>query len=204
MSKAFNDIEIDKPIEDFMIGSRLGDGGFIKKSNNHNTYIVFSHCESQLGYLKWKYEFLNNKNLLNINQKIRLKSPETRRCYNNAQNQYYFNTKSLSQLNIYKEISICSVIKKLDELSFAIYLLDDGNFNNGCCKISCSRFTLEERNTFICVLKNKFNVECHIYNHPTNTSKDYFRINKKEYIKIKNIIINNIPNNLDVINKIYK
>lgn len=39
-------------LNSFLLGSKLGDGGFIKKSEGHNTYCVFKHSSNQLEYLR--------------------------------------------------------------------------------------------------------------------------------------------------------
>ena len=49
---------LEPSVNGFFIGSLLGDGSFVKKSENHNTYCVFKHAENQREYLNWKYEFL--------------------------------------------------------------------------------------------------------------------------------------------------
>ena len=96
----------DEDIQGFFVGSYLGDGCFIKKSSTHNTYVVFKHCESQKMYLEWKYSFLKRFWLVKSNSCI--KEKKLMGCYNNAQKQFEFASKSCEELNKFK-LNTCSI-----------------------------------------------------------------------------------------------
>lgn len=189
-----HNITIDNNLHNFLIGSKLGDGCFIKKSNNHNTYITFSQCENQLNYLEWKFDFLNQYNCINKTQKINQLNSLTRNCFENAQKQFKFSTKSCSQFNYYKLESRYKLIKELGTLGICVLILDDGNIYNGMCKISCPS-NMYSDNDIKClydILYNKFNVQSKYYQHPSNNNKNYISINKTEFITLKQLILDNI------------
>lgn len=189
-----NNIIITSELNNFLIGSKLGDGCFIQRTPNHNTYINFSQCEDQLSYLKWKYEFLKKYNCIKDNVEIKMINPNTRKCFSTKQKQYTFHTKSYCEFNYYRHELLYNLIFNIEELGLGIYILDDGSFYNGCCKIGCSSkiFSEKDINCFVDVLYNKFNIKCNVYHHKTNSTKDYFRINKSEFYTVKDIILNNI------------
>lgn len=199
--KGGDNLELD--ITGFLIGTKFGDGSFVKKSENHNTYIVFSHCDSQIEYLTWKYDLLKGIGFLRSNQSIKLINPTTRNCYKTSKKQFKFSTKSLHELNKFKEMTKLELIENMTEISIAIFILDDGNIYNKTCKISCCSFSEIERIEFIKQCWNKFGLRCVIYNHPTNPTKDYFRFASSEFEIIKDIILKCVPCDLDIIkNKI--
>lgn len=181
---------IDKDLNDFILGSRLGDASFIKKSKNHNTYICFSHCERQYEYLKWKYDFLKQHNCLNKETLIKPIRQESRMCYMNAQKQYRFDTFSSEDFNKYFDLNNIDIIKQINCIGLAVFVLDDGNFYKKTCKISTSgkKYNSEFYNSFISMLYTRFNIKSFIYLHPTNTTKNYIRIPASEFEKLKEII----------------
>lgn len=126
--------------------------------------------------------------------KIKVKDQQKRRCYPNAQLQYYFSTKSCKQFNYYKDTSISELLNNIGELGLSILILDDGNFNDNVTKISASNkiYSDDDYNNFITILYNKFNIKCSLYRHPNNNTKNYFRIPSSEYMSIADIIKNNV------------
>ena len=202
--KASEEIDIDDTLNGFLIGSLLGDGCFIQRTERHNCYVRFSQCESQIDYLKWKYDFLKDRGMLRDGMVIKPLNQENRHCYPNAQMQYAFSTKSFISLNRYRKESKAELISEMNEMSVAVYILDDGSVNKKQTKISCGRLTDEERNAFVDVMKDKFNINVRIYHHPSNRSKDSFNISSAEYGKIISVIANNIPINADVVEKKFK
>lgn len=185
-------------LEGFFVGSFLGDGAFVKKSDSHNTYVVFKHCESQIQYLEWKYDFLNK---FWLTKEAGIKPVKLVGCYENAQNQFYFSTKSCDRLNKFKTISKKDIIKKFNEMALSVYVLDDGSFYEDRCKISCGVLDKFERNELCDTFKEKFKIECSVYTHPTDNSKDYFVIKKENCKKLIDIILSKIPSDIDIINE---
>lgn len=173
-------------IHSILIGSKLGDGCFVKKSDNHNTYVVFKHAFDQYEYLNWKYNKLSDF----IN-----KSDLTKRNFGDDykdtwQQQYYFSLASNPDFNNYYFMTIEEAINELDGLSFSIWLLDDGNIYQKCIKISCARFSNDTRNLVCEILYNRFGIKSVAYN---KIGKGYIRIPASEYDKVKSIVLENIP-----------
>ena len=191
----------DEDIRGFFIGSYFGDGCFVKKSKTHNTYVVFKHCESQKMYLEWKHGFLKRFWLVKPNSSI--KEKKLMGCYDNAQRQYGFASKTCEELNKFKLEPKTELMKDFNEMALSIYALDDGGFYNHMCKISCGTLSDEEKNMLKDVLLNKMSIECKIYNHKTNPTKDYFVFSGSDYDKLINIILSKIPSDIDIVkNKI--
>ena len=84
------------------------------------------------------------------------------------------------------------MIKEINELALIVYMMDDGNFYKKVCKISCGTLNKKEREIFVNTMKDKFNLNCFIYNHPNNCKKDYFRFLDSDFEKIKEIFMKNI------------
>ena len=193
--RQLNILEIDDATHGFLIGSKLGDGCYVKKTANHNTYLQFKHAQNQLDYLNWKFNFLKSKGFLKTNKKI--KEVKLINCYPNAQKQYQFSTKSFKELNYYKELSYVDTLSQLNEMALAIWILDDGSINvatGWTCKITFPNKTLEEKRAIIDILSEKFGLSCYIYNHKTNPIKDTVNIRSESADLVKSIIKQNIPN----------
>lgn len=178
------DINIDNSLHGFLIGSKLGDGAFVKKSDNHNTYIVYKHSEKQYNYLLWKYNFLMKNEVLNKNKII--KESKLVNCYNTQNKQYYFSTKSLKELNYYKTTSLSKLISEINIIGLIIWIFDDGSFDkNGMCRICFPNKTYEEKYIVLNTLSRKFSLSCYLYEYEKNHSKDNIMIRSNNYHKLK-------------------
>lgn len=196
-------IYTNEDLNGFFVGTFFGDGCFVKKSETHNTYVSFKHCEAQKMYLEWKYLFLQKFWLVKKDKKIQQK--KLMGCYDNAQKQFGFNSNSCEQLNKFKYKSKIELMQEFNEMALAIYALDDGNFYGHVCKISCGVLSEEEKVELKNILLNKLKIDCKIYRHKTDSSKDYFIITGSNYDTLIKIILSKIPNDIDVIkNKILK
>lgn len=193
-----HNVVLSPDLHDFLIGSLLGDGSFVQKTERHNCYIVFSQCANQLEYLKWKYDFLDSHGAINSDAGIKKVCMATRCCYPNAQDQYRFSTKSCPEFNQYKHRNRAALIDEINELGLVVYMLDDGNIDSGCIKISCGTLNEGER-TAVC---NAFNrvagVMVNIYKHPNNPHKDYFRITSRYYDLLRTMAMKYVPDNTDI------
>lgn len=186
-------------VNGFFIGSLLGDGCFVKKSENHNTYCVFKHAEDQRGYLNWKYQFLKSHGCIKETSKGVVKvNIKEGSCFPNNQDQYKFATKSLPELNRYKTMTDSEIVSEFDETAFVIWMLDDGNVYKECVKISCGSKSTELCDGLVEKIKS-FGLEAVMYHHPTNKSKNYIRIPAKSFKKVKEMIEERIDENLDVL-----
>ena len=168
----------------FLIGSRLGDGAFVKKSERHNTYIVFKHSDQQYNYLLWKYNYLMKYGLLRENKVI--KEAKLVNCYNTTHKQYYFATKSLNELNYYKNSSTSDLIKNINILGLIIWIFDDGSFmKNKACKICFPNKTFEEKFIAINTLSRRFSLSCYLYEYDKNHAKDNIVVRGRDYDRLR-------------------
>lgn len=148
-------------------------------------------------YLEWKLNFL--KNFWFVKSDAVIRKVKLIGCYDNAQDQYSFISKTSEYLNKFKTMSKIDLMKDFNEMALSIYVLDDGNIENNVCKISCAQFSDIEREFFCSMLKDKFGICCNIYHCEGNPVKDYFYILKQDCIDLKNIILSKIPNEIDVV-----
>lgn len=187
-------------LDQFLLGSKLGDGGFCKKSEGHNTYIVFKHCEEQYEYLNWKYKTLEYYNLVSKENKgITKVNIKEGSCYANHQNQYRFSTISSSMLNKYKNISDEMIVKEFTEEAFVVWLLDDGNIHDKVIKISCGSLSKSLCISLTEKIKQILNVDAYLYEHPTNAKKNYIRIPARYYDDIKTLVLKYVPQDIDIV-----
>lgn len=186
-NKKLNDIQIY-----LILGSILGDG-HIDKRETQPLFIV-SHAENQKDYLFWKYEILKdlcNKEPSYINKSV--KCFKGKECL--TQPSYRVCTRIYDCLKPYREMNYKEIISKLNEFSLSIYLLDDGCRSKKRWQLCVAELNEEEKEFFINIVKIRFNLECTIYNY----DKRYINFNSDSSRKIDKIILNNIPNNLDII-----
>lgn len=187
-------------LNQFLLGSKLGDGGFVKKSENHNVYIVFKHCEDQYEYLNWKYNVLDFYKLVNkANKGITKVNIKEGSVFPNYQNQYRFSTISSNILNKFKDISEEDILKEFDEQVFVVWMLDDGNVNDKNIKISCGSLSENLCIGLVEKIKQILNVSAYLYKHPTNPKKNYIRIPARDYSVIKDVVLKYIPQSIDIV-----
>ena len=178
--------------KDIIIGSMLGDG-HINKRETQPLFII-SHAENQKDYLFWKYEIL--KDLCNI--------PPT---YYEGEIIKHFNDKEYSCQSFYRlgtrlhdclipirNMDVYELVNSLNELSFSVLMLDDGHRSNiwGYC---VAPYTNDEKEYMIKVFKDKFDINGYV----RDSDNRYMFFSAIDSKKIDNIILNNIPNELDVV-----
>ena len=183
---------INKKQEDIIIGSLLGDG-HIDKRKTQPLFIV-SHAENQKDYLYWKYNIL--KNLCNkepsiISSKIKYFNDKPYIC----QPSYRMTTRIIDELKFYRNLSSKDLINMINETSFSVFMLDDGHRSNkkiwGVCVAS---YPEEEKLEMIDVFKEKFEIVGYLCK---DTRYMNFRVPCSKIID--EIILRNIPNDLDII-----
>lgn len=91
-------------------------------------------------------------------------------------------------------MSKSEIISNLDEFGLSIHLLDDGSFSYGYWSLCYAAFSPEEKELYCKTLKEKFDITPHLH-------KDvrYIGFSKIDSQKINEIILRNIPNDLDII-----
>lgn len=183
---------INKTQGDIIIGSLLGDG-HIDKRETQPIFIV-SHAENQKDYLYWKYNIL--KNLCNkepsiISSKIKYFNNKPYIC----QVSYRMITRIIDNLKFYRSLSNINLINMINEISFSVFVLDDGHRSNKkIWKICLASYSEEEKEEMINVFKEKFGIIGYFCK-----DKRYmcFRVSCSKIID--EIILRNIPNDLDII-----
>ena len=176
---------------DLIIGSLMGDG-HIDKRKTQPIFIV-SHAINQKDYLFWKYEIV--KDLCNI-EPTYYESKEIKHFSSGdyiCQPYYRFGTRLHDCLIPLREMSVVELLDNFNELSFSISMLDDGHRGN-LWTYCIAPYTDDEKNYIIKTFKTKFNVDGLI-----GKDDKYMYFNAIDSKKIDRIILNNIPNNLDII-----
>lgn len=174
-----------------IIGSLMGDG-HINKRETQALFIV-CHAVNQKDYLFWKYEIL--KDLCNIppvyyETSERIFDDKTYNC----QPFYRLSTRIHDCLIPIREMSIYQLLDNFDELAFCIAMLDDGSRGN-LWSYCVAPYTEKEKQYIIKTFKYKFNVNGYI----RESDNRYLIFNAIDSKKIDDIILRNIPNNLDII-----
>ena len=171
----------------------LGDG-HIDKRENQPMYIE-SHAIDEKDYLFWKYDMLkdlcNNEPVYIGEQYSTFNTDKKYLC----QPSYRMITKIIDELKPIRDMSRIEKIKALNELGLSLHMLDDGS-RSDCWQICLAEWTQEEIETYIKICKSNFNLECHQL-----SDKRYVIFTAISSKKIDEIILNNIPNHLDVIDK---
>lgn len=169
-------------------GSILGDGHIAE----NNSFIV-SHAEDQKEYLFWKYEILKDV----------CSSPP---AYYQGQKKYFlgdrvydckpwyrFNTRLLNCLGNIKNIPKTKIISDLDDLGVAIWFLDDGNREECNWRLCFAALGNEEKEKTIEALERRG-----IFSHLCKDTR-YLFVNAEGSRKLDEIILRNVPKELDII-----
>lgn len=177
---------------DLIIGSMLGDG-HIDKRETQPIFIV-SHAENQKDYLFWKYELL--KDFCNIppsfyEEKI---AKHFKGGDYLCKSQYRISTRIHDCFIDIRKMNVKELVDNLNEFSFSVLMLDDGCRTDlwSYCVVPYSE---EEKEYMIKNFKEKFNIDGYI----RESDDRYIFFNALDSKKIDEIILNNIPNNLDII-----
>ena len=184
--------KIDKLQHDLLIGSMLGDGHIDKRKNS--PAFIISHAENQKDYLYYKYNIL--KNLCNKDPSF-IKGGEqyfqtTNKSYN-CQDAYRICTRINDELKQYRAMDLVELLNNLNEYSFSIWMLDDAHRSIYQWELCIAQMECNIE-YIIKTLKNKFNINAF-------SRKDirYLSFPSNDTLKIDNIILSNIPNDLDII-----
>lgn len=174
--------------KELILASLLGDGCISK------SMFIVSHAENQKNYLFWKYEILKNL----CNKKPKEYQGKIKKFKGNnylCQKSYRVSTKIINQIGDLKNMSKLDIINQLNEFQLSIYLLDDGSRDVSKWQLCFASFNQDEKIDFINLCKNKFNLNCKI-----NKCDDrYLNFDANSSRMIDNIILRNIPNELDII-----
>lgn len=177
--------------KDLIIGSMLGDG-HIDKRETQPIFIVV-HAENQKDYLYYKYELL--KDFCNISptkQEARYKEFNGKPYW--CQATYRTCTRIQNCFLDYRGKTYTYLLKLMNEFSFSIWMLDDGYRSNTNWELCICEYTEEDVNNALNIFKDKFGLIGKL-------KKDirYLMFDAISSRKIDEIILKNIPNELDII-----
>ena len=186
-SKQLSEIQYD-----LIIGSLIGDG-HIDKRETQPLFIV-SHAENQKDYLYWKYNLLKdfcNSPPSKVKGGIRFFGEKEYQ----VQDAYRISTRIQDCFLKLREKSIYDVVSKLNEFSLSIFSLDDGYRGDSQWGLCVAKFNQKDKDYFMNVLKNRFDINSYICNYDDR----YIYLYAEDSRKLDDIILKNIPNELDVI-----
>lgn len=177
-----------------IISGTLGDG-HIDKRIDQPMYIE-CHADDEKDYMFWKYDILKNmcnkppvykaKNVIkHFGEKEYLCKPS-----------YRLNSRIVDDLKEIRSMTIMEKINCLNEFGLSTYMLDDGYRSDSNWELCVAKFTKEDREFFIDYCNDKFGLICWM-------EKDdrYVNFDSNSSRKLDEIILRNIPNELDIIHK---
>lgn len=185
--------KLNKIQYELIMFGRLGDG-HIDKRENEPMYIE-SHSEGERDYIFWKYSIL--KDLCNNEPKryeSRYKSFGSEKKYM-CQPFYRLNTRTINHLKEIRNMKRIDIIKRLNEFGLSLHILDDG-YRDKLWELCLAEYTDEEVELYLNICKEKFG----IYGKREKDNR-YVRFDAPSSRKIDEIILKNIPNDLDIIHK---
>jgi len=178
----------------FIIGSMLGDATMRVGIKAKNANFKIDHCLEQKEYVFWKYKILKNlvltpprlsyrKTKEGIRYKkswwfMTLRHPVLTEIYN----QFY--TKDSYRCG--KKIVPDLIFESMNPFIIAVWVMDDGSYNQNKIDISTYSFTLQEIKKLCDVIKKKFNITMIFYKDRDKGYRIY--CNTKETKKLVDLI----------------
>ena len=170
--KSRKPIEISQEAKFIITGLLLGDGSIGKHLRelggqlNCNSKLIVKHCEKQRGYCKWICSILNDAG-------IKTTYKEYERCDERFKNPNHITciTTTLQNisLNYYRDLwykdkkIIPDIYNDFNELSLAIWFMDDGTREKSSYSFATMGFDIEYIEYLKRLLKQKFNIETTIW-----------------------------------------
>lgn len=150
---------------DVIIGSLLGDARLECRSKgiraSYTARFRVHHGEKQKGYVLWKYQML--KDLVS-------RKPQEIKWQNEKRNlnevSWFFHTRTLKSLGIIHEIFYKNgkkifpkeILPIFTDAMLAVWFMDDGSNNGSNLTLSTHSFSLEDQNTIIDFLKERYSI----------------------------------------------
>lgn len=180
------DLVLTKEQRSLIIGSLLGDGTMRIGKSAKNANFKIEHGLKQKEYVEWKYNLL--KSFVFTEPKLSYRYTEDSVKYPKS---WWFRTIRHPILTkIYNEFYLGddyrtgrkiipkSLIKNINPLALAVWIMDDGSFSKGRMDISTYSFTFSEINFLKDCLKTLFKLESSFYKDRDIGYRMYF--SKKE------------------------
>lgn len=180
--------KLSKEQKELITFSLLGDGCI----SSNNTFIV-SHSVKQKDYLFWKYSILQD--LCNMEPSYyKSEKKEIRGKKSVSAPSYRFNTKKINELEDIRKTSLNEIVESLNNYGLSIWFLDDG-YRGSCWELCLANYTETEKSLILKQFQQKGLSSAHLKNYDSR----YVRFSTEDSRKIDKIILNEIPNNLDII-----
>lgn len=153
---------VDASLEQFMLGSLLGDGCIYKRKQNNGLFAC-THSIEQLEYAEWKINFLN---LHYPTKRVPAKSGYT------GKPSIGIRTGCNSYFNQWTEFrSNLDGVENINPFGLAIWFQDHGSSNNGL-KFHTESFSYEQNLRLKTVLKQNFDIDVEV----VSTKEKYFHL----------------------------
>lgn len=155
-------IEVDLELQQFLLGSFLGDGSFrMSSSKSKNAALVICHGEKQVNYNMWKLNFLRSKGITvtirnYIAKDLRIKKGFYTTSILKTESNTIFN-KYCDQYTPKKSINY-EFLKDLNAFGLAVWFMDDGFVTKNSFQISTCSFIDEEIIVLQTILKENFGI----------------------------------------------
>jgi len=174
--------------QDLIIGCLLGDGRLECRAKSGTARFRVHQADSQKDYVFWKFNLL---------KKICLTKPREivtfDKRYQKKLNSWYFHTQTTQQLGklhriFYrrnKKVIPGNLGKLLTAQSLAVWVMDDGCYNNGSLILNTQGFSLNEQRILQKVLFKNFGIQSGI-----NKDRNNFRLRilKESFLRLVKII----------------
>lgn len=185
--------ELSNLQKDFIIGSLLGDGHIDKRE--FQPMFIISHAENQKDYLYWKHDLMKGFCNTSPTYYKAKESPFPNGKMYLCQPHYRICTRIHDCLLTYRAMTKRELIDNLNEFSLAILMLDDGYRDRSNWEVCLADILLEDREYFVKIMQDKFNLDSYL----DFTDDRYINFRAESSRKIDEIILENIPNDLDII-----
>lgn len=171
----------------------LGDG-HIDKRETQPLYIE-CHSIGEDEYLFWKYEQLKDL-CLSAPKYYKEEYSDFHGVSYLCKPYYRFETRVIDELKEIREMPRIEKIKKLNEFGLSLHCLDDAHRDRSSWELCLAEYTQEEIDLYIKICRDNFGLKA-----IQQKDKRYIRFDADSSRKIDLIILQNIPNDLDIIKK---
>lgn len=179
-----------------VIWGTLGDG-HIDKRDTQPLYIE-SHAIDEKDYIWWKYEhmkpmFNQEPVFYNGTNKYFNTNGKSYQC----SDYYRMSSKIIDDLIPIRDMTKSEKLKTIDKLGLSLLLLDDGNRSGSNWNLCFASFTQEEKELFINLCKENFDLDGHILNKDDR----YMSFDAPSSRRIDEFMLEIFPKDMDVIQK---
>lgn len=188
------DIVFSPPQRSLIIGSLLGDATMRIGKGAVNANFKIEQGLIQKKYVLWKYEILKSLVLTkpklsfrnDVNGKRYAKSWWFRTIRHPKFTEIYFTFYKTNGYRCGRKIVSKSVLKLIDPMALAIWIMDDGSYSKNKIDISTYSFTLSEIKLLQKIILSKFKIQMNYYKDRDKGYRMY--CNKEETQKMIEVI----------------